>query len=87
MAEKMLTIKETAAILNISQTTVMTSLAELGAVNVGKRNAKRRTLRIPESAIDRYLAGREVLPELPMHRRAQRKVFADGEFHVPRQKD
>lgn len=51
----LLTIHEAAERLRLHENTIRRMLAELGAVNVGKPGAGRRTLRIPAENIDKFL--------------------------------
>lgn len=52
---KLLTIRETAEILKVSRQYVWMNAERLGAVDLKHGEGKRRTLRIPEDSLRRYI--------------------------------
>lgn len=52
---KLLTITEAAEILGVSRQYVWLNAERLGAVDLKHGNGKRRTLRIPEDSLRRYI--------------------------------
>ena len=55
-----MTIGQAAERLAVDHKTVRRMLESIGAVDVGRPGAKRRTIRIPEEALERFLRGREI---------------------------
>ena len=59
---ELLTIAQGAERLNVHENTVRRLLPLLGAVNIARPGAGRRTIRIPAAALERYLAGGSIYP-------------------------
>ena len=60
-----LTIKQTADALAVDHKTVRRMLPRLGAVDIAEPGAKRRTIRIPVEALERFLQGCAIRPPAP----------------------
>ena len=61
-----LTIQQTAEALAVDHKTIRRMLPRLGAVDIAEPGAKRRTIRIPVEALERFLQGRAILPPAPV---------------------
>lgn len=70
---KYLTIQQAAEMLGVSTDFVRRKLPELGAVDLNRGASDRRMIRIPETAINAYLRGCEIMKPLPMRRFERRK--------------
>lgn len=60
-----LTIQQTAEALAVDHKTIRRMLPRLGAVDIAEPGAKRRTIRIPAEALDRFLQGCAIRPPAP----------------------
>ena len=60
-----LTIQQTAEALAVDHKTIRRMLPRLGAVDIADPGAKRRTIRIPAEALDRFLQGCAIRPPAP----------------------
>lgn len=69
---RFLTIDEVAEVLSVHPNTVRKLLPDLGAVDLSNGKGDRRTIRIPETALNAYLRDCVILPPIPARRR--RKV-------------
>ena len=61
-----LTIQQTAEALAVDHKTIRRMLPRLGAVDIAEPGAKRRTIRIPVEALERFLQGCAIRPPAPM---------------------
>lgn len=60
-----LTIQQTADMLAVDHKTIRRMLPRLGAVDIAEPGAKRRTIRIPAEALERFLQGCAIRPPAP----------------------
>ena len=65
---RLMTIQQAAEMLGVSTDFVRRKLPELGAVDLNRGASDRRMIRIPETAINAYLRGCEIMKPLPMRR-------------------
>jgi excisionase family DNA binding protein len=65
-----LTIQQAADALAVDHKTIRRMLPRIGAVDIAEPGAKRRTIRIPAEALERFLQGCAIRPPAP---KAQRK--------------
>ena len=60
-----LTIQQAADALAVDHKTIRRMLPRLGAVDIAEPGAKRRTIRIPVEALERFLQGCAIRPPAP----------------------
>ena len=69
----MLTVKQAAASLGVSEQIIRSILPELGAVDLMAGRNQRRTIRIPEAALDAYLSRCRIVASPEPQKRTRRK--------------
>lgn len=69
MTMKYLTIQQAAEALAVSEDTIRRMLPKLGAVDLTAGRGGKRLIRIPETAITKYLRECVILPPLEIRRR------------------
>jgi len=77
---ELLTIKEVGSRLGVHENTVRRMLPALGAVDIARPGAGRRTLRIPEASLERFIRQGEVV-DVGQDRRA-----AAADWRIPRKR-
>lgn len=70
---QMLTVKQAAASLGVSEQIIRSILPELGAVDLMAGRNQRRTIRIPEAALDAYLSRCRIVASPEPQTRTRRK--------------
>ena len=66
MMQQYLTIQQAAERLAVDEKTIRRMLTRIGAVNMARPGARRRLIRIPEDALERFLQGCAIRPPMPM---------------------
>ena len=69
-----LTIQQVADALAVDHKTVRRMLPRIGAVDIAEPGAKRRTIRIPAEALDRFLQGCAIRPPAPAVQRKPTEI-------------
>lgn len=70
---QMLTVKQAAESMGVSEKTIRSILPELGAVDLMAGRGQRRIIRIPESALDAYLSRCRIVASPEPQMRTRRK--------------
>lgn len=71
---QMLTVKQAAESMGVSEKTIRSILPELGAVDLMAGRGQRRIIRIPESALDAYLSRCRIVASPEPQKRTRRKA-------------
>lgn len=66
---RLMTIQQAAELLSVSEDTIRRILPKLGAVDLAGGRGGKRLIRIPETALNKYLRECEILPPLTIKRR------------------
>ena len=66
---RLMTIQQAAELLSVSEDTIRRMLPKLGAVDLAGGKGGKRLIRIPETALNKYLRECEILPPLKIERR------------------
>lgn len=72
-----LTIKQAAERLAVNHNTIRRMLPRLGAVDIAEKTARKRLIRIPVDALEGFLRGCEILPQVTIKSRPQKEFFLE----------